>query len=150
MYMLHFLTLLFTGLLAGFEIAIHYGLGAPPQSLSEPAQIVLRQAMVRRLRILAPLLFLPALALSVGLTIQEWHRGAARLHLLALALLAVWLIIRVLRTVPVNSATLEWEPEMPPPGWRELIERTERFHVIAAWAAVFAFICFLVPALSHP
>jgi hypothetical protein len=147
MHMLPFLTLLFTGLLAGFEIAVHYGLGAPPRTLSEAAQIILRQTMVLRLRILAPALFLPALALGIASTIQQWHRGDVRLHLVALALLGLWALIRIVRTVPVNSATLEWKPETPPNGWRELVDRTERFHVVAAWAAVLAFICFLVPAL---
>ena len=50
----------------------------------------------------------------------------------ALASLGVRIIIRILRTVPVNSATLEWNSEKPLLGWRELIEHTERFHVIAA------------------
>jgi hypothetical protein len=53
-------------------------------------------------------------------------------HSFALASLGVRIIIRFLRTVPVNSATLEWNSEKPLLGWRELIEHTEQFHVIAA------------------
>ena len=49
--------LFFVGLLAGLELAVHYAFGAPPSSLPEDAQIVLRQTMIRRLRILAPAIF---------------------------------------------------------------------------------------------
>jgi hypothetical protein len=149
MYMLRFLTLLCAGLLAGFEVAVHYGVGSPPRSLSERAQVLLRQAMVLRLRVLAPVLFVPTVLLGIGLTIREADREAFRFHALALASLGIWIMIRVLRTVPVNSATLKWKPEEPPPGWRELIERTELFHVVAAWAAVFAFVCFLLPVSTY-
>jgi hypothetical protein len=144
--MLQFLTLLFSGLLAGFEVAVHYGLGSPPRSLTENAQILLRQAMVLRLRILAPALFLPTLASAISLTVQRRHTPSIWLHIAALALFGMWIIIRVLRTVPVNSATLKWNPLNPPEGWRAQVERTERFHVLAAWAAVAAFICFLLSA----
>jgi hypothetical protein len=149
MYLIRFLTLLCAGLLAGFEVAVHYGFGSPPQSLNDVAQILLRQAMILRLRILAPVLFIPTLLLGICLTIQEAHRAAVPFDSCALALLGVWIVIRILRTVPVNSATLGWNPEKPPLEWRELIERTERFHVVAAWAAVLAFMCFLVPALTY-
>jgi hypothetical protein len=149
MHTFEFLTLLFAGLLAGFEIGVHYGIGSPPSSLTEASQILLRQAMVLRLRVLAPVLFLPALAFGISLTVQERHSEAVWLHTVALGSLGMWIIIRAVRTVPVNTATLDWNPEMPPARWRELVQRTERFHVIAAWAAVLAFICFLLPALRH-
>jgi hypothetical protein len=149
MYLIRFLTLLCAGLLAGFEVAVHYGFGSPPRSLNDAAQILLRQAMILRLRILAPVLFIPTLLLGICLTIQEAHRAAVPFDSCALALLGVWIVIRILRTVPVNSATSGWNPEKPPLEWRELIERTERFHVVAAWAAVLAFMCFLVPALTY-
>lgn len=43
------------------EVAVHYGLGSPLRSLNDAGQILLRQAMVLRLRILTPVLFVPAL-----------------------------------------------------------------------------------------
>ena len=147
--MLQLSTLLFSGLLAGFEVAVHYGLGPAPRSLTEDVQILLRQAMVLRLRILAPALFLPTLASAISLTVQRRHDTRIWLHIAALALLGVWIMIRVLRTVPVNSATLEWNPLNPPEGWRAQVERTERFHVLAAGAAVTAFVCFLLSAFHE-
>ena len=142
-HLLPLVQLLFTGLLAGFEIAVHYGIGAPPKTLREDAQIVLRQAMVRRLRVLAPALFLPALLLTVFAAVHNRHEPGAALRYTAVAALLVWAVVRIVRTVPVNSATLEWNPKAPPSDWRALIEQAERFHVLAAWAAVVAFLCLL-------
>jgi hypothetical protein len=139
--------LLFLGLLAGFEVAVHYGIGAPPPVLPESYQIVFRQAMVRRLRVLAPIIFLPSLLLTVLIAIQERH-SAGRLRYTAIAMLLVWIAIRIVRTVPVNSATLEWNPNAPPMDWRSMVERAERYHVVAAWAAIIAFLSSLASALG--
>jgi hypothetical protein len=146
---LTFFNLLFAGILAGFEIAVHYGLGAPPKSLCEDAQILLRQAMVLRLRILAPALFFPAFAFGIAAAVRDRAGKCLWLDGVALCALALWISIKALRTVPINSATLEWRADDPPKNWRQLIERAERFHVVAAWAAVVAFGCFLASALQH-
>jgi hypothetical protein len=61
----------FVGLLAGVELGVHDGVGAPPSSLSENAQIVIRQAIIRRLRILAPAIFLPAIMLAALISFEE-------------------------------------------------------------------------------
>jgi hypothetical protein len=144
--MAEFFEILFIGLLAGFEIGVHYGIGSPPGYLSEAAQISLRQALVRRLRILAPSLFLPAFLLAVWITVQERQAPGELLRWVAVGMLLLWIGIRIVQTVPVNSATLGWNPEAPPAGWRSLVERTERFHVVAAWAVVVAFLCSLISA----
>jgi hypothetical protein len=75
---------------------------------------------------------------------RDRRETGAWLRYVGVAALLLWGIIRIVRTVPVNSATLEWNPAAPPINWRALMERTERFHVVAAWAAVVAFLCFLV------
>ena len=138
--------LLFVGLLAGLEIGVHYGIGAPPSTLPENAQILLRQAMVRRLRILAPAIFLPSLVSAVALAVLQRRAAEPGLLYLTIGMLLVWIVVRIIRTVPVNSATLEWNPEAPPKDWRSRLERTERFHVVATWAAVMAFLSSLVAA----
>lgn len=142
--MADFIELLFVGLLAGIELAVHYGIGAPPVSLSEEAQILLRQALVRRLRILVPAIFLPAFLFAVLVAFQERHAPETWLRGGAIGMFLLWVVIRILRTVPVNSATLDWDPRDPPTDWRSQVERTERFHVIGAWAAVVAFLCALI------
>lgn len=65
-------------------------------------------------------------------------RGAALLAILT------WILVRIVGTVPINSATMDWNPENPPQNWRELLARTERFHIVGTWAALLAFVCFLL------
>ncbi len=141
--------LFFVGLLAGVEVAVHYGIGAPPSALTESAQIILRQAMVRRLRVLAPVLFVPSLLLATMIAVNERNEPQCWLRYVAVSMLLLWTLIRIVRTVPVNSATLEWDPEAPPTKWRALVQRTERFHVVAAWAAVVAFLSSLASSVSY-
>ena len=64
-FLLEFANLFFSGILAGIEIAVHYGFHAPTVALDEKPQILLRQGVVRRLRWLVPAFFLP--------TAPLWH-----------------------------------------------------------------------------
>lgn len=128
---------------------MQYGIAAPSASFGEAERIALRQVFLRRLRVLAPALFLPSFLLTLLIAFQERHEGGPWLCWAAAAALLLRVIIRIVRTVPVNSATLEWNPNAPPPNWQSSVARTEQFHVIAAWAAIFAFTCSLVSALQH-
>ena len=135
--------LFFTGILAGMEIAIHYGLHAPTKILSDQSQLQLRQALVRRLRVLVPAFFLPAALTGIAVAVLDgiapgfWFRCAAILAVL------VWVLIRVIGTVPINAATVAWDSASPPENWKAQIDHAERFHVFGVWAAITAFACFL-------
>lgn len=124
--LLRFFNLLFPGALAGFEVGVHYGLGAPPAFLREEAQILLRQAMVLRLRVLAPALFFPTLASDAALVIRDGSEPGVWLRGVALGALGLRIIVRAIRTVPVNSETLTWKPEAPPENWESHREDRER------------------------
>ena len=104
----------FAGILAGIEFVIHYGLRAPAEVLDDQSQIQLRQALVLRLRVLVPAFFLPTAVTGIAVTVLDsgapgfWVRCAAVLAVL------IWVLIRVIGTVPINSATLTWQPTAPP------------------------------------
>jgi hypothetical protein len=66
-----------------------------------------------------------------------WLRSAGLLGVL------IWSVIRVIGTVPINSATLTWQLSAPPKNWKTLVNHAERFHDVGVWAAVLAFACFL-------
>jgi hypothetical protein len=140
---LHFINLFFAGILAGVEIVIHYGLRAPSEVLSEPSQLQLRQALVLRLRVLVPAFFVPT-ALS-GIAIAVLDGGAAGLWFRCAGLLAllVWIVIRIIGTVPINSATVTWDLAAPPKDWKAQVARAERFHDVGVWAVVLTYACFL-------
>ena len=140
---LDFANLFFAGLLAGIEFVIHYGLRAPAEVLDEQSQLQLRQALVLRLRVLVPAFFLPAAVSGIAVTVLDggtpgfWFRCAAVLAML------IWILIRVVGTIPINSATADWQLSAPPKNWKALVNHAERFHIVGVWAAVLAFALFL-------
>jgi hypothetical protein len=141
--LLHFANLFLAGMLAGIETSVHYSFGAPPKALSEESQIQLRQALVLKLRVLVPVFFVPALASAIALTALDGASPGRWFRYTGLLALLLWIVIRVVRTVPINSATLTWNPQAPPKDWRLRVESAERFHVLGVWASVVAFVCFL-------
>jgi hypothetical protein len=140
---LDFMNLFFAGILAGIEIVIHYGLRSPAEVLDEQSQILLRQALILRLRVLVPAFFVPTAVLAIAVTALDggapgfWFRCAGVLAVL------IWILIRVIGTVPINSATLTWQPSAPPKNWRAQVNHAERFHIVGVWAVIMAFAFFL-------
>ncbi|HLW00749.1 MAG TPA: hypothetical protein VKT82_18975 [Ktedonobacterales bacterium] len=142
-FVLDFVTLFFAGMLAGIEFVIHYGLRGPSEMLDDHAQLQLRKALVMRLRVLVPAFFVPTAVLGIALTVL--NGGAPGFWFRCAAVLAVgtWIVIRVVGTVPINSATADWQLSAPPGNWKALVNRAERFHSVGVWAAVLAFAFFL-------
>src|ERR1700716_763092 len=140
---LDFVNIFFAGMLAGIEFVIHYGLRGPSETLDEHSQLQLRKALVMRLRILVPAFFAPTAVLGIVLTVLNggtpgfWFRYAAVLAV------CIWILIRVIGTVPINSATLTWQLSAPPSNWKAQVNHAERFHIVGVWAAVLAFAFFL-------
>jgi hypothetical protein len=145
-YVLHFANLFFAGILAGMETAIHYGLHGSTQVLSDQSQIQLRQALVLRLRILVPAFFVPAAVSGIAVAVLDGTAPGLWFHCAGMLAVLVWVIIRVIGTVPINSATLTWQAGAPPTNWRAQVDHAERFHILGVWAAVVAFASFLTAA----
>lgn len=141
---LEFVTLFFAGILAGIEIAAHYGVHPPTVALEEKPQIVLRQGLARTLRWIVPSFFVPMALSGIAVTIIDGAMPGLFFRLAALLAIIVWILIRIVGTVPINSATIEWNPDAPPKNWRELIGKVERFHIVGTWAALLAFMFFLI------
>ena len=140
---LDFVNLFFAGLLAGIEFVIHYGLRAPAEVLDEHSQLQLRQAMVLRLRVLVPAFFLPAAVSGLAVTVLGSGAPGSWLRYAAMLAMLIWVAIRLVGTVPINSATLSWQLSAPPKNWKALINHAERFHNVGVWAVVLAFVFFL-------
>ncbi|MBE9463724.1 hypothetical protein ACFP1I_32405 [Dyadobacter subterraneus] len=138
--------LFFAGILTGLEIAAHYGFRGPASVLEERPQIQLRQGLVRKLRWLVPLFFVPTVLTATALAVLSTNMITLALRLIALAALAVWIYIRIIGTVKINAATLDWNPDRPPSDWRQQINKAEQFHIAGTWLTVVAWICFLLSA----
>jgi len=142
--MVEFGSLFCAGMLAGIEFMIHYGLRTAAEGLDERPQIELRQALILRLRWLVPAFFLPTAVLGIGLITLEGSGTGLAWRWAALAALLLWICVRVIGTVGINAATLTWRAGAPPDNWREQIQKAERFHIVGTWAAVLAFVFFLM------
>ncbi len=143
-FILDFVTLFFAGMLAGIEFVVHYGVRGPSEKLDDHAQLQLRQALVMRLRVLVPAFFVPTAVLGIALTVVNGGAPGFWFRCVAVLALGVWAAIRVVGTVPINSATISWQLSAPPKNWKALVNRAERFHSVGVGAAVLAFVCFLV------
>ena len=140
---LDFVTLFFAGMLAGIEFVIHYGLRGPSETLDDHTQLQLRQALIVRLRVLVPAFFAPTAVLGIILTFLNVGTPGFWFRCVAVLAVCLWVLIRVVGTVPINSATADWKLSAPPKDWKELVKRAERFHIVGVWAAILAFAFFL-------
>jgi uncharacterized membrane protein len=143
---LSFVNLLCAGLLAGEEFVVRYGIRGPVASIDPQPQIQLRQALIRRLRVLVPAIFGMALISGIAVTLLEGLRSGLVFRCAGLIALIVFISITLAGTVPINQATLTWKAAEPPEGWRAMINRWERLDTARTWAAVAAFGFFLVAA----
>lgn len=146
---LDLLTVFFAGILAGMEIVIHYGLRSPAKVLNEQSQIQLRQALVLRLRVLVPAFFVPMTLSGIAATVLDGGAPGVWLRCAGLLAALIWIVIRVIGTVPINSATLTWQPNAPPKNWRALVDHAERFHSVGVLATIMAFALFLTAQAFH-
>lgn len=140
---LDFVNIFFAGMLAGIEFVIHYGFRGPSETLNDHSQLQLRQALVIRLRVLVPAFFAPTAVLGIALTFLNGGTSGFWFRCAAVLAVCIWILIRVVGTVPINSATADWLLSAPPKNWKELVNRAERFHSVGVWAAVLAFAFFL-------
>jgi hypothetical protein len=138
-----FVNLFCTGLLAGAELVVRYGVRAPIAVLDEQPQIQLRQALIRSLRVLVPAILAPTVVSGVAVTALDGTGPGFGLRCTALLALLAWALVTFIGTVPINKATLTWLPGAPPGSWRALVSRWERLDTARSWAALAAFAFFL-------
>src|SRR5580658_11352586 len=112
--LLELINLLFAGILAGMEVAIHYGIGGSAQNLNEQSQLQLRQALVLKLRILIPAFFVPAAASGVAVVVLNGTGAGFLFRCGAMLCMIVWIATRVIGTIRINAATLTWDLAAPP------------------------------------
>jgi uncharacterized membrane protein len=142
MTVLEFVNLFCAGILAGIEFVVRYGIRGSIAALDEQPQIRLRQALIRRLRVVVPAVFALTALSAVAVTILD---GTGFRYAGLLAVLG-WTLVTFVGTVPINKATLTWQPAAPPADWRALVRRWERLDTARWWAAALVFALFLTAA----
>jgi len=134
------ISVLFAGLLAGEEFVIRYGVRGPLASLDDQSHIRFRQALIYKLRILVPAIYVLTLLSAVAVTVLDGTNGGMAFRGVAIAALVAWIGATLRGTVPINEAVLEWSASAPPVTWRAQVDRWERLNTLRTWAAVIAFI----------
>jgi len=137
-----------TGILAGEELVIYYGVRTPLASLDERPQTLLRQALIRRLRILVPAIFVPSILLGVAVTVLGGFGPGFGFHVAGVLALLTWTSVTLPGTASINAAVLGWDPSSLPENWRAVVDRWERFASVRPWAATGAFVLFLTAMAS--
>ena len=142
---LDFVTVFLAGLLAGALFVIDYGVGpAIVAVLNDQAQIQMRQVLIQSLRVLVPAIFIPAILLGGVITVLNGFDSGFVFRLAGLLVVLTSFLLTLLGTAPINATVLTWQPSMPPTNWRTLISQWERFDKARTWAAVAAFVLFLM------
>jgi uncharacterized membrane protein len=147
---MEFINLFCSGLLAGIEFIVCFGLRAPLTVLGVQPQIQIRQALIRRLRVLVPAVFLLTAASGVSVAVLGRAEPGSFFRCAGLLAVLTWTVATFRGTVPINEALLTWRPEAPPANWKEIIERWERLDLVRTWAALTAFACFLTAVAVRP
>jgi uncharacterized membrane protein len=142
--------LFLAGLLAGEELVIRYGVRAPIASLEPRPHIAVRQALIRRLRVLVPALIGPTLGSAVAVTVADRRRPQVVVRGAGVLALLVLVLVTLLGTAPINAAALAWAPEAPPADWQAQVRRWERLDTVRCWAALAAFALFLAAGSGRP
>jgi uncharacterized membrane protein len=140
---LEFVGLLFAGVLAGEELVVRYGVQPALTALEDRAHIQARQALVRRLRVLVPVIMGPTVVIGiVVLVVGGSGPGLAFRWAGAIALIA-FVLFSFLGTVPINIQVNDWHVDSPPNDWRAVVHRWEQIDVFRSSAALLAFAFFL-------
>src|SRR6516225_10697186 len=100
--MLRFVNVLCAGILAGEEFVIRYGVRAPVATLDERPHIQLRQALIRTLRVLVPIVFGSTILSGIAVTLLGGSSLEFYLRCAGLFALLSFISITLAGTVPIN------------------------------------------------
>ena len=141
---LEFASLLFAGVLAGEEFIVRYGVQPALSRLEDSAHIQARHALIRRMRIVVPVLMIPTVILGILVLIFGGLGAGFAFRIAGVAALVAFVLFSFLGTVPINIQVFEWDLASPPADWKAVIRRWERVDVFRSSAALLAFAMLLV------
>lgn len=144
MAVLTIVQLVLVGLLAGEEAIVRWGVQPALRSLPDDAHVRARIALVKRLKVVVPVLMVPAVLASIALLIVAGASDGLAWRIAGAAALLAFVLASFLGTVPINIGVNEWDPARPPADWRAVVVRWERIDVLRSSAAVLSFVLFAI------
>ncbi|WP_171685123.1 anthrone oxygenase family protein [Paenibacillus planticolens] len=140
---IEFVSLFLTGILAGEEFVVRYGVHASLAHLDEQSQIRVRQALILKLRVLVPAIILPTVVSAVAVLILNRYDSGFGFQCAGALALLILILTTIFGTLPINKGLLLWRPDAPPSNWKQLINRWALLDVVRSSAAILAFAFFL-------
>ncbi|WP_433193846.1 anthrone oxygenase family protein [Nocardia sp. CA-107356] len=144
----HFAALIFSGIFAGFLIAVLV-LELCMRDATASAYTQVRQIELEGLDVLASVTLLPAL-IATGLIIAtrlREHGNARWLPITAFALLAGVLVLTIIVNLPINADQRDWIIATPPADWATVRDHWQISHAVRTVAATLAFATLAVAAM---
>jgi uncharacterized membrane protein len=141
--LIEFMNLFCGGLLAGIEFIVCFGVRAPLNTLDQQPHIQVRQALISRLRVLVPAVFLLTAISGVTVAVLDGTAPGFMFRYAGVLAVLIWTLTTFSGTVPINEAVLTWRPDAPPENWKAIIRQWERLDAVRTWAALTAFAFFL-------
>ncbi|WNV88930.1 DUF1772 domain-containing protein [Umezawaea sp. Da 62-37] len=141
---LELVSLFLLGLLAGEEFVVRYGVHGAMAVLDERGQVLARQGLITRLKVLVPSIMVPAVLTGAAVTILGGTGAGFGFRLAGAAVLLAFVLFTFLGTVPINQRIGDWDADAPPADWRAEFRRWERIDVFRSSAAILAFALFLL------
>jgi hypothetical protein len=138
-----FVSLFFAGILAGEEFIVRYGLSGPLEALDDQPHIRLRQLLIRKLRVIVPIIFFAAILPGIAALVLNGAGPGFGFRFAGVLALLAWILITLIGTAPINKSALEWQPDAPPANWKAQISHWKRLDTWRTWLAILAFACFL-------
>jgi uncharacterized membrane protein len=127
------------GILAGEEFVVRCGVHVSLAVLDEQSQIQVRQALILRLRVLVPAIFLPTAVSGVAALVLDGSGPGFGFRCAGVLALLIFILVTLIGTVPINTRALAWQADDPPINWKALVSRWERLDVVRSSAAILAF-----------
>ncbi|SFF55123.1 anthrone oxygenase family protein [Curtobacterium sp. YR515] len=132
--------LVLVGLLAGEEFIVRWGVQPAMASLPDDAHLRTRIALVKSLKVVVPMLMVPAVLATVAVLVVAGAGDGLGWRVAAAAALGVFVLASFLGTVPINIGVNDWDPLDPPADWKRVVVRWEQIDVLRSSAAIVAFV----------
>jgi len=136
--------LVLVGVLAGEEFIVRWGVQPAIAALPDDARVRTRIALVRSLKVVVPIVMVPAVLSSVAVLVTAGAGEGLGWRIAAMAALVVFVLASFLGTVPINIGVNDWDPADPPADWKDVVRRWERIDVLRSSAAAVAFVLFTI------
>jgi uncharacterized membrane protein len=148
MIVVELLSVIGSGLLAGIEVIVRWGVQPALARLDARTSLAARKSLIRRLRVAVPALGLPTLVLALIAAILGQPTEGAWLRWSGAVFLVVFFAIAFAGTVPINARIDGWSLDAPPADAEAVIRRWQTIDVFRSTAALVAFVL-LVVALAR-